>query len=56
MGVSGCYRVPFAQLGVAIDRLGMHRVAEVAVRRFLSETACAMESAWTNACWRVPGP
>ena len=28
LSVSGRYRVPFAQLGVAIDRLAMHRVAE----------------------------
>jgi hypothetical protein len=44
LSMSGRYRVPFAQLGVAIDRLAMHRVAEMAVRRFLSDVARTLES------------
>jgi hypothetical protein len=39
LSLSGRYRVPLAQIGVAIDRLAMHRLAEAAVRRFLSEIA-----------------
>jgi hypothetical protein len=41
LSISGRYSVPLAQLGVgiALDRLGMHRVAEMAVRRFLAEMA-----------------
>jgi len=39
LSLSGRYRVPLAQFGVAIDRLAMHRLAEAAVRRFLAEIA-----------------
>jgi len=45
LSMNGRYGVPFAQLGVAIDRLAMHRVAEMAVRRFLSDLAGTLESA-----------
>jgi hypothetical protein len=41
LSISGRYSIPLAQIGVgiALDRLGMHRVAEMAVRRFLSAMA-----------------
>ena len=46
LSISGRYGVPLAQLGVgiALDRLGMHRVAEMSVRRFLSEIAETLEA------------
>lgn len=37
LGISGRYQVPLAQLGVTLDRLAMHRVAEAALRRLLTE-------------------
>ena len=37
LSLSGRYRAPLAQFGVAIDRLAMHRLAEAAVRHFLAE-------------------
>jgi hypothetical protein len=40
--MSGRYQVPLAQLGATLDRLAMHRVAEAAVRRFLSEISEAL--------------
>jgi hypothetical protein len=45
LAISGRYGVPLAQIGVTIDRLAMHRVAETAVRRFLLELAETLESA-----------
>jgi hypothetical protein len=42
LSMSGRYQVPLAQLGATLDRLAMHRVAESAVRRFLSEIADAL--------------
>ena len=42
LSMSGRYQVPLAQLGATLDRLAMHRVAEAAVRRFLSEISEAL--------------
>jgi hypothetical protein len=39
LSLSGRYRVPLAQLEANIERLAMHRAAESAMRRFLSEIA-----------------
>lgn len=44
LSLSGRYRAPLVQLGTNLDHLAMHRVAESAVRRFLSEIAQALES------------
>lgn len=44
ISVSGRYLVPLSQLGAALDRVALHRVAETAVRRFLSEIADALGS------------
>jgi len=44
LSMSGRYQVPLAQLGMTLDRLAMHRVAELSVRRFLSEIAETLES------------
>ncbi len=35
LGISGRYRPPLASLGLTIDRLALHRVAESSLRRFL---------------------
>jgi len=35
LSISGRYRPPLATLGLTIDRLALHRVAESSVRRFL---------------------
>ncbi len=42
LSVSGRYLVPLSQLGAALDRVALHRVAETAVRKFLSEIADAL--------------
>jgi hypothetical protein len=42
LSMSGRYQVPLAQLGATLDRLAMHRVAEAAVRRFLTEISEAL--------------
>jgi hypothetical protein len=44
LSLSGRYRVPLAQIGAVIDKLGMHRVAEASVRRFLCDVAEALET------------
>jgi hypothetical protein len=45
LAISGRYGVPLARIGIAIDRLAMHRVAEGAVRRFLADLAEALTAA-----------
>lgn len=42
LGVSGRYRVPLAQFGAGLDRVGLHRVAESTLRRFLREAEAAI--------------
>lgn len=37
LSMSVTYRAPFKRIGESIDRLGMHRAAEFAVREFLAE-------------------
>jgi hypothetical protein len=42
LSLSGRYNVPFAQLGLTIDRLAMHRLAEASLRGFLGEVEAAV--------------
>ena len=37
LAINGRYRVPLGQLGLNLDRVAMHRVAESSLRRFLLE-------------------
>jgi len=37
LAITGRYRVPLGQLGLKMDRVAMHRVAESSLRRFLLE-------------------
>lgn len=42
LAMNGRYQVPLAMFGATLDRLAMHRVAEAAVRRLLTEIAAAL--------------
>jgi D-serine deaminase-like pyridoxal phosphate-dependent protein len=42
ISVSGSYRVPFGAVGLGMDRLGLHRVAEAGVRQFLRDLQRAL--------------
>ncbi len=42
LALTGCYRAPLGQIGLGIDRLGMHHVAESSVRRFLLDVEQAV--------------
>lgn len=42
LSISGSYRVPFGAVGLGMDRLGLHHVAEAGVRQFLRELQRAL--------------
>ncbi|MGH9172037.1 MAG: hypothetical protein ACRD0Z_14405 [Acidimicrobiales bacterium] len=42
LGLHGRYAVPLAEVGRAVDKLAMHRVAEATIRRFLREASDAL--------------
>jgi len=41
----GSYQPPFGRVGAAIDRLVMHRIAEAALRRFISDVVAMVTNA-----------
>lgn len=40
--LAGRYRVPLGELGASLDRAGLHRVAETAIRQFLRDVEQAL--------------
>jgi len=42
LAISGRYRVPLAQIGLSLDRVALHHVAESSLRRFLREAEAAI--------------
>ncbi|HLI43329.1 MAG TPA: hypothetical protein VKU92_02525 [Acidimicrobiales bacterium] len=42
LSISGSYQVPFGAVGLGMDRLGLHRVAEAGVRQFLRDLRRAL--------------
>jgi len=42
IAVSGVYRPPFGGLGMGLDRVGLHRVAEATIRAFTRDIAAAI--------------
>ena len=42
LAINGRYRVPLGQLGLGLDRVAMHRVAESSLRGFLHEVEEAL--------------
>ena len=45
LGLTGVYRPPLGQLGSAIDRAALHRVAAATIRNFLGRLATSISSA-----------
>jgi len=44
LGLTGVYRPPLGQLGAALDRAALHRVAAATVRNFLDRLAASISS------------
>lgn len=42
LAITGRYRTPLAQLGLSLDRVALHRIAESSVRNFLEEVEAAL--------------
>jgi len=42
LGINGRYRVPLAQVGLSLDRVALHHLAEASLRRFLREAEASI--------------
>lgn len=55
LGLTGRYRIPLGVVGSVANAAGLHRLAEITMRRFLAQVAEALEASTPTSKRALPG-